>query len=281
VILGKDTFFEGEPIYAVFRVTNQGSDTAWIGRFSLVDLTLRIDVRTLDGRVAPQQGPIADYFPGPGWRGVPLAPGEALYDFAVLQDRAGFYAEETRDLYAGHLPTGDYNLRASFDWGLDARSPSANSEALAFQVRPRTTEEQRVLTSVLELASMPWDPAGRSRFRLALVEYAERRLAEDSLDPFLPVLTGRMVGTARAVGYPPDSATLDRFNALRARIALGRRHEPAGVVALVALHFDNPQLVRRLAPQLRGSLAGDVADALAREASTHPASWLWNRIEAQ
>lgn len=280
VILGKSTTFEGEPIYVVFKVANKGSDTAWISRFSLVELTLTIGVRTLDGRVVPQQGPVADYFPEPGWRGVPLPPGEALYDVAVLQARTGFHAGWIRNLYAGHLPSADYQVRASFEPSPDVRHPPIKSEPLVIQVRPSIPDEQRLLTSALELANMAWDLESRPLFVNALIESSEKRLAADSLDPFLPVLTGRMVGTAGAVGFPPDSATLDRFLILRERIALGRRNEPAGVIALAGLYFDNPEMVRRLAPQLRGSLTGDVADALSRQPSALSVIWRLNRIEA-
>lgn len=267
VILGKQRFFEGEPIYAVYRVANHGSDTAWISRFSLVELNLRIDVQRLDGQRMPEQGPVADYFPGPGWRGVPLAPGDVLHDMAVLQDRVGVYLAATRDLYAGNLPPADYWLRSTFYWSVDAPSRYVQSSARSLHVRSRTTEEQLSLVDVLALSSMPWDTLSRTRFPQALLEYAQRRMVEDSLDPFLPLLTGRMVGTARSVGYLPDSAMLDRFKALQARIVLGRRDEPAGVIALAALFAVDPQHVRQLAPELRGTLAGEVADQLQRRSA--------------
>src|SRR5919108_5904911 len=66
VILPKTEFFEGEPIYAVFRLTNQGAETAWVNRFSIAEQRLHVSIQRLSERL-PDTGPVVDFFPGPGW----------------------------------------------------------------------------------------------------------------------------------------------------------------------------------------------------------------------
>jgi hypothetical protein len=73
-----------------------------------------------------------------------------------------------------------------------------------------------------------------------------------------------MVGTARAVGYPPDSVTIDSLNALRLVLGQYRRFEPAGVIAVTPIRYERPAFMSEVARLLGESLAGNVMRAISR-----------------
>lgn len=268
VWLDHQVFFQDEPIHAVFQLVNQGLDTAWVEPFGLVYLTLEADITTADGAMVPRSLYVADYATGPGWRGVSVPPGESLYDFMVLQQHWGWSEPALRDLYASHhLATGDYVLRARFDVdppSARARRPAFEADEVRFVIRPRTGGEDSLFANVQRLARMPWDSLERPMFLAALLQYAAERVARDVQDPFLPLLLSQMVGTARAVGYPPDSVTIDSLNALRLVVGQNRRFEPAGVIAVAPIRYERPAFMSEVARLLGESLAGDVVRAISR-----------------
>lgn len=255
--LDHQVFFESEPIHAVFQLVNEGPDTVWVEPFGLVLLTLKADITTADGVTVPRSLYVADYVAGPGWRGVSVRPGESLYDFMVLQHHWGWSEPALRDLYSSHhMTTGAYVLRARFDVNLrssHARRPAfVEAEKVRFVIRPRTGGEDSLFTNVQRLARMPWDSLERPNFLAALLQYAGERVAQDVQDPFLPLLLSQMVGTARAVGYPPDSVTIDSLNALRLVVGQNRRFEPAGVIAVAPIRYERPAITSERSSSARG-----------------------------
>src|SRR5438132_601816 len=84
--VGKAEFFEQEPIYAVFELSNNSADTAWVSPFGITYPALVPALTNRTGSPVPRLVGVSDYVPGVGWRGIPIAPGDRLYDTAVLQD---------------------------------------------------------------------------------------------------------------------------------------------------------------------------------------------------
>jgi len=83
VHLADHQYFDNEPIYAVFQLTNTGTDTVWITPFGLAELSLRVELVRSDGVVFRDWGIIVDYVTAPGWKGVPIAPQRSLYEIAL------------------------------------------------------------------------------------------------------------------------------------------------------------------------------------------------------
>jgi len=113
--VGKGEFFEQEPIYAVFELSNNGLDTAWISPFGITYPALTPLLTSVAGSPVPRLIGVTDYVPAPGWRGVPIAPGDRLYDTTVLQDWWGAADSAARGLFIRHLSPGSYDLRATFN----------------------------------------------------------------------------------------------------------------------------------------------------------------------
>jgi len=262
VLLSKTEFFEAEPIYVVFRLTNERGDTAWLNRFSIAEGNLHV-ILTRSGEAIPDNGFVVDYIRGPSWRGVPVASHESLFDAVTLQARWGFRDSVFRNLYTvGPLPVGNYELRAIFDWTPTGPPKTIASETMTFRIRSRAQIEQREADSVAALENLAWDLERRAEFLPATLNYAEQRARIDSLDPFLPLITSHLAGTARAIGFPPDSASIRRLCDLLSAIALRRRNDPAGVIALLALFSearDEAIVTVHLAP---ASLTKDVGEYL-------------------
>src|SRR2546429_8432135 len=59
--IGKEEFFEDEPIYALFQLTNTGSDTAWLGRFEFMPGEMDLTLIGSDGAVVPRVTVWFDY----------------------------------------------------------------------------------------------------------------------------------------------------------------------------------------------------------------------------
>lgn len=261
--VGKRDFFEGEPVYVVFSVTNTGSDTAWIAPFHLTAWFLGADIRDTAGALLPEWGPIADFVFPPGYRGAPVPPGRRINDVALVQHRWGINRSDMNDLYMGHhIPPGRYALHARFRHEIPRGGAASNviyAQAVAFEVHKRTLEQNESFQALQRLAAMPWDSVQRPTFLDALVASVVDRPADD---PILPLLVLHFVGTARAVGYPPDSATLDLFASAGIEAAHMQRFTAAGATAVIAVHSYRPMALPALAEQLNGSLAGEVAASL-------------------
>jgi len=262
VVLSRTEFFEAEPIYVVFRLTNERGDTAWVNRFSIAERNLHV-ILTRSGEAIPDNGLVVDYIRGPSWRGVPVASHESLFDAVTLQTRWGFRDSAFRNLYAvGPLPRGSYELRAIFDWTPNGSPKTIASETTTFRIRSRAQIEQREADSVIALENLAWDLERRAEFLPATLNYAEQRAKIDSLDPFLPLITSHLAGTARAIGSPPDSSSILRLCDLLRTIALTRRNDPAGVIALLALFNEARGEAIRSVQMAPASLVKDVGLSL-------------------
>lgn len=261
VHLGSHDFFEGEPLYVVFELANKGQDTAWITPFGLPAWFLHADLVGTDGWKSPEWGVIVDYLFPPGYRGAPLAPGKRVFDIALLQYRWGDYESAAENLYLSHhVPTGTFTFSAHFVWELRGsrfRGPrSVDATPVTFTVRSRTPQEDTAFSQVEALAAMPWDTLQRPDFLSTLIRDVEGR---DPSDVFVPLLSGQLVGTAWAVGYPPDSADEDRLTTVRVAAAEAQRFMPGGAMAVASIDRAGSTLMRDLADRLNGSLAGAVA----------------------
>src|SRR2546430_16425456 len=61
--VGKTVFFEDEPIFLLLRLTNVGSDTAWVTDFAAISMAVQMSLRREGGPV-PVGGVLGDY----SWR---------------------------------------------------------------------------------------------------------------------------------------------------------------------------------------------------------------------
>src|SRR5438132_7549629 len=85
----KAEFFESEPIYFLLKVSNVGSDTAWVTDFGFGSGALIVSVRRADGQAVPQGGVTVSFLAMPGWRGDPVPPRASMVSSELLQYRAG------------------------------------------------------------------------------------------------------------------------------------------------------------------------------------------------
>lgn len=257
-------YFDNEPVYVVFQLTNTGNDTAWVMPFNLAGQSLQAVLVRSDGATLQGWGIIADYITAPGWRGVPIAPQRGVYEVGLLQDYWGQYDPTVENLYySHHVLAGKYQLEATFAWDPRHQRPPIGASAVPLLVRSRTPAEDSMLAQVDRLVAMPWDSAERQMFLDSLVSYLERRVVADSADPYLPMLAVRQVITAAAVGYSPDSVMIERLVVLYTEIAKADRDMPAGALAVLGFSYYRPELLPGLASELDSSLAGNVAHALA------------------
>ena len=234
--VGKGEFFEQEPIYAVFELSNHGLDTAWISPFGITYPALTPVLTSGAGSAVPRLIGVTDYVPPLGWRGVPIAPGDRLYDTTVLQDWWGEGDSAARGLFIRHLSPGSYDLSATFnsEVGPDA-GRSIEAQPVHFSIHGRTAGEEPLYREVKALTGMVSDRDQRPRYLGALLAWVSTRLsAKDAGNPY-------------------------RLASLRAAVAEAQRSLPAGAYAVDAGYADRPELVPPLARALGQSLAGGVA----------------------
>ena len=257
----KRDFFEGEPVYMVFSLSNRGSDTAWVMPFDFSAWSLDGDLRDSVGNELSKWGLIADYFYPPGYRGEPLAPGKSLYQLPLIQDRWGVYSPEMRNLYfSHHLPPGRYTLRMHFYSSLPGPRLSSrvfDAEPITFRVHARTTAEEQSFQALQDLVAMPWDTAQRPAFLDSLMSSVRLRAPDD---PIVPLLS-RLLGTAWAIGYPPDSSMIDELALSATAAARAQRATAGGAIAVLTVRYYRPAAFQALAQELAGSLAGEVASS--------------------
>lgn len=109
--VGKAVFFEDEPIFFVLRLTNVGSDTAWVLGFGANSMTVQMSMRR-DGEAVPVGGVWFDYACRNVDRcGDPLAPGSNRLAAGILQERAGDDRDFRRSDFLRHLAAGEYEVR--------------------------------------------------------------------------------------------------------------------------------------------------------------------------
>lgn len=259
--VGKAEFFEQEPIYAVFELSNHGVDTAWISPFGLTYPASTPVLTSGAGETVPRLVAVSDYLPAPGWRGVPVAPGERLYAIGVLQDEWGIADSAARGLFVRHLAPGSYDLRAAFisEVGPGAGHPIEGQHA-HFSIRERTLGEDTLYADVKALTGMAADRQQRRKYLAALLNWVSRRLAAQELqNPYLAFLLHNGVQIAKGVGSWPDAASAAQLANLRAAVADAQRSLAAGAYAVDAGYADRPDLVPPLAQALGQSLAARVA----------------------
>jgi hypothetical protein len=261
--MGKSEFFEGEPLYVVFSLTNDGADTAWIAPYGLTGWFLHGNLSEEQSGQIPEWGFIVDYAFPPAYRGEPLAPGAVKYHVALIQDHWGVYSPEMQILYVGHhLLPGKYELLPIFDvdgWRGPSMSKPIEGTPVEFVVRARSDSEDLVLEHLQQFAAMSDDPSQRPAFTDSLVALVASRAPDD---PFLPFLVGECVGIALAVDSAPDSAGREALAAASIAASRAQRSTAGGANAVASVSYHRSSALPALAKELAGSLAGLVASSL-------------------
>src|SRR5262245_20936127 len=257
----KEDFFEGEPIYVAFALTNHGSDTVWTYPFSFTnEWTLDGEVTDSVGNRLDKWGLIASFAYGPGYRGELLAPGMSRYQLCLIQDRWGWYQADMDRLYFGHhVPPGRYTLRMRFPFDVPGRwvSRVLDAEPITFRVRTRTAAEEQSFQRLHYLAGMAsWDTAGVAAWGDSVMANVQSRQPND---PLLPLL----VSWSWTVRYWTDSSRLETLVNAFSAAARAQRTTAAGAYAITGVNTLRPASLPGLARELSGSLAGDVAASLA------------------
>ena len=256
--IGKEEFFEDEPIYALFQLTNTGSDTAWLGRFELMPGELDVRLIRSDGAVVPRVTVWVDYVTDPRSRGDPLAPGGRRFLLLVLQNRYGVEPRPGPRIFDKYLPPGRYTLTATFNPHAISL-PVVVMTPLSFAIRPRTPAEDASFGEVARVMGLWWDRAQQGQYVAALDELADRRLKANGGDPYLAYLLNEGEVKAEAAGLRVDSAGDARLANLRVLTALAQRARPSGALAAQAAFFGGAWNMRpTLSERLGSSLAADV-----------------------
>lgn len=255
----KQDFFEGEPIYVAFSLSNHGTDTIWTNLFSFSAWFLDGEVTDSAGTALSKWGLIVDYLFPPGYRGEPLAPGKRLYQVQLIQDRWGLYRAGMVDPYFGHyLPPGRYTLRMYFPFDVPSRRVSRviHADAVSFRVRPRNSADEQSFQRFQALMAMPRDTLHFAAFADSVMANVQTRSPDD---PILPFLAGAW---GWATQYWTDSSKSDALLNVASATARAQRASGAGGYAVVTVKYLRPTALASLAEELSGSLAGDVAASL-------------------
>ena len=264
--LGKAEYFEGEPIYAVFRLRNASTgDTAWIQPFELMPDRLNVMLKRSDASIVPHQILWIDYVGGTAYRGMPVAPGGDLFLVVVLQESWGVEPKSSERVFMYHIAPERYTLVARFDPQLPGRrSPSLEAvfaPTVSFTVRPRTGAEEVAFHEVGGVMGLVWDRAQRPQYLEALIALASRRLATDSTDPYVAYLLNHGVIMAEAAQLRLDCTQNARVMNMRTATARAQRTLTAGALVAQAAFFAARDTRPRLSETLGASLAGDVVRA--------------------
>ena len=255
----KRDFFEGEPIYVAFSLSNRGTDTIWTRPFSFSAWYLDGEVTDSAGTPLQKWGLIADYLFPRSYRGEPLVPGKRLYSVLLIQDRWGEYRTDMENAYFGHyLRPGRYTLRMHFVFDVPSRwvSRVVYSDPISFRVRPRNSAEEQSFQRFQALLSMPRDSLHFAAFGDSVMANVQTRSPDD---PILPFITGAW---GWATQYWMDSAKRDALVNVGSAAARAQRASGAGAFAVVTVGYLSPTAIPALAQELAGSLAGDVAASL-------------------
>ena len=258
--VGKEVFFEGEPIYTLLQLSNAGPDTAWTWFFEITPDGLDLTLQRPDGSVVPELHVWIDrYFPR-DWRGVPIAPGERQYLVLPLQSTLGQSGLPGSAMYNRTIVAGSYTLAVRFHAAVNRPTtlPDLFTTPLRIEVRARTPDEDRSFSEVERLMAEGWDRNTRPGFVSRLMALINARVARDSMDPFAPFLVNEAVTTTSAWGLPLSSSDSVDLRAARLTIARSQRFLPGGASTAVSLVFD-PKSPQDLGSQLGASLAGEIA----------------------
>ena len=251
--VGKTVFFEDEPIFLLLRLTNVGSDTAWVTDFAAISMAVQMSLRR-DGEPVPVGGLWVDYWCRNVHRcGDPLAPGSSRLSAGILQDRAGEERDFKRSLFTHHLGPGEYNI--------NVMTRGVEAAPITFRVRERSATENRELKELEAIRWMVWDRTGPTNYEGSLIAWVARHPQDD---PFLPFLLAQWL-----YGSPPAmievvarQANLD-LDSLRVAVLEADRSSPAGAYIAQSMAGWRPQQLAALAEPLGASLAGEMARSLA------------------
>lgn len=251
--VGKTVFFEDEPIFLLLRLTNVGSDTAWVTDFAAISMAVQMSLRR-DGELVPVGGLWVDYRCRNVHRcGDPLTPGSSRLSAGILQDRAGEERDFKRSLFTHHLGPGEYNI--------NVMTRGVEAAPITFRVRERSATENRELKELEAIRWMVWDRTGPTNYEGSLIAWVARHPQDD---PFLPFLLAQWL-----YGSPPAmievvarQANLD-LDSLRVAVLEADRSSPAGAYIAQSMAGWRPQQLAALAAPLGASLAGEMARSLA------------------
>ncbi len=258
----KRDFFEGEPIYVAFSLSNHGLDTIWTRPFSFVtEWFLDGELTDSVGKPLDKWGGLFDVMFSPGYRGEPLAPGKRRYQVWTVQDRWGLYRADMVNTYTGHyLPPGRYTLRMHFPFDVPARRVPRvlYADPITFRVHARTATEEQSFQRLQDLMALAFsrDTVQRAAFGDSLMANVQSRSADDPIVPLLVTAWGW------AVEYWKDSLKLDELVNANSAVARAQRATAAGAYAVIGVNELRPAATPSLAQELAGSLAGDVAASL-------------------
>lgn len=273
VALQKTEFFEGEPLYVAFELTNHGADTAWTWPLDPSPDRLTVEIRKHDGtRVRATSIWIDRAFP-PTYRGEPLAPGESDVQVYTLQDLWGD-DHQRQHVFVHHMGPGTYTLRASFDSRVTPEAGGEGTVFLAqpamFTIRPASQLEESAFKEVGDVFDRAFARPTRAQYAGALLSLLERRWAENPLDPFLPHLLTQGVTLVWATNQSLTVEQARRVSELQRSVATAQADRPAGALVAIRLHRDVP--VGMSAPDTAGfgtSLASRAVLAVWRR-TNHP-----------
>ena len=252
--VGKTVFFEDEPIFILLRLTNIGSDTAWVLGFAAISQVVQMSVRR-NGAAVPVGGLWIDYM-CPGERcGDPLAPGKSQLTAGIVQDRAGDEIDFKRSLFTHHLRPGDYELRVN--------AYAVEAAPVTFRVRERGSAETRDLKELEAIRSLVWDQ-DKTPYEAALISWLAGHPKDD---PFLPFLLAQWL-------YGPIEAVAQRANldldTLRLVVLRADQFSPAGAYIAQSMEAWRPQQLATLVEPLGTSLAGEMARYLVERRQGKP-----------
>jgi len=239
--VGKTLFFEDEPIFLLLRLTNVGSDTAWVMDFAAISMAVQMSLRR-DGEPVPVGGLWIDYVcPRSGYRcGKPLAPGKSQLTAGILQDRAGDQKDFKRRLLRGHLGPGEYELRVS--------THGAEAAPIAFQVRERSATETTDVKELEAIQSTMRDQPP-TPYEGAQISWVARHPPDD---PFLPFLLAQWL-------YFPGTMEGVDLDSLRSAVVRADRYSPAGAYLAQSMEGWRPEQLAAMVEPLGTSLAGEMA----------------------
>lgn len=263
---GKQTFFEGEPVYLTVRLSNRGVDTAWVMPPDFGS-TLELSAQTEDGSPTSGVSLWVDGVVDPRWRGDPLAPGESVFRMALAQDRVGDVRKESRKVYSAHLGVGRYRLIVRYDPripGATGAQPTViQSEPVTVTVRPRDPSEDAIYREVVRVRELAWDKRTQGRYLSALVSLTTKLHETNRDNPFLAFLLIHGMITAQVLPtYDPNLAA--RLLPLRLSVAAAQRDLPAGAWAAMGVVSDQRGDDTAVSQLLGASMAGDVARDVGR-----------------
>jgi len=241
--VGKTVFFEDEPIFLLLRLTNVGSDTAWVTDFAAISMAVQMSLRR-NGEPVPVGGLWVDYMCRNVPRcGDPLAPGSSRLSAGILQDRAGEERDFERSLFTHHLGPGEYTL--------NVLTRGVEAAPITFQVHERSATEAKDLKELEAIHSMMRDQPP-TPYESAQISWVARHPPDD---PFLPFLLAQWL-------YFPGTIEGVDLDSLRSVVLRADRYSPAGAYLAQSMEGWRPEQLAAMVEPLGTSLAGEMAGYL-------------------